>query len=115
MSTGYIKRKSDGRILCSNSSQDESNPAHLQALQNFVTSRGMSLADHEIGFTDKATVKGWIDSAVTPLEAWEKQMRETDSMPRWFEDYVTENSVTLAAGKAKDSYDAKVQRRSEKP
>mgnify|MGYP003661916109 CR=1 FL=1 len=50
------------------------------------------------------------------LSEWQDSMQATDSScPRWFEDYVTENSVALANGKAKDSYDAKVQLRSEKP
>jgi hypothetical protein len=56
------------------------------------------------------------DLAKVPLINWAASMQETDaSMPRWFEDYVTENSVALAPGKSKESYDAKVKRRSEKP
>jgi hypothetical protein len=38
-----------------------------------------------------------------------------DNMPRWFEDYVTENKVTLAEGQAKTKYDAKVALRAKKP
>mgnify|MGYP006899577523 CR=1 FL=1 len=54
--------------------------------------------------------------ALKPMQAWEEDMKATDStIPRWFEDYVTENSVTLAPGRAKDSYDAKVALRGEKP
>ncbi len=52
----------------------------------------------------------------TPTELWEKSMRNTDrTMPRWFEDYITENPVTLAPGRAKDSYDAKVALRAGRP
>ena len=51
-----------------------------------------------------------------PMQDWKASIQATDSTcPRWFEDYVTENSVALADGKAKDSYDAKIQLRSEKP
>ena len=51
-----------------------------------------------------------------PQNDWEESMQATDSTcPRWFEDYVTENSVALAPGKSKESYDAKVALRGEKP
>ena len=100
----------------------------------------INLALEKIGMTGnyasdcssyQAMVATWRDVSVaiptaTSLQAasdtatgeydWKDSMQETDaSMPRWFEDYVTENSVTLADGKAKDSYDAKVLLRSEKP
>ena len=53
---------------------------------------------------------------ITPTMMWEASMQATDSTcPRWFEDYVTENSVALAPGKSKESYDAKVALRGEKP
>ncbi len=52
----------------------------------------------------------------TAMELWEKSMRNTDSsMPRWFEDYLTENPVTLAPGRSKESYDEKVALRGQKP
>jgi hypothetical protein len=52
----------------------------------------------------------------TALDIWKQDMSATDSsMPRWFEDYITENAVTLAPGKAKDSYDAKVALRAGRP
>jgi hypothetical protein len=51
-----------------------------------------------------------------PLKLWKISMEATDSTcPRWFEDYVTENSVALTSGKSKDSYDAKVALRGQKP
>ena len=51
-----------------------------------------------------------------PMNDWQASMSATDSsMPRWFEDYITENSVTLAPGRAKDSYDAKVALRAGRP
>ena len=54
--------------------------------------------------------------ALQSTRDWQASMSATDSsMPRWFEDYITENSVTLAPGRAKDSYDAKVALRGEKP
>ena len=57
-------------------------------------------------------------SVITPLVLWKASMAEQEKLggiPRWFEDYITENSITLANGKVKDSYDAKVARRAEKP
>jgi hypothetical protein len=55
------------------------------------------------GNTKRDTVQGILDLATD------------SSMPRWFEDYITENSVTLAPGRAKDSYDAKVALRAGRP
>ena len=55
-------------------------------------------------------------TADTDMKQLELDMQETDSScPRWFEDYVTENPVTLAPGRAKDSYDAKVALRAGRP
>ena len=54
--------------------------------------------------------------ALQSTRDWQASMSATDSsMPRWFEDYITENSVTLAPGRAKDSYDAKVALRAGRP
>ena len=60
MATSYIKDKSTGRILTSSSGQDENNPIHVEAMNNFVTSRGWSLDDYEIGFADDNVVAEWI-------------------------------------------------------
>ena len=58
----------------------------------------------------------WNDTPELTKLKWVQDMQETDSTcPRWFEDYVTENSVALAPGKSKESYDAKVLLRSNKP
>ena len=59
----------------------------------------------------------WNPSDELILERWRRVMRKSDLslMPRWFEDYITENSVTLAPGRAKDSYDAKVALRAGRP
>ena len=115
MNTAYVKELSTGKILTSSSGQDENNPNHVSAINNFVTSRGWSPASYEVGFTTQEAVEAMRASAITPMEAWESQMRETDSLPRWFEDYITENPVTLAPGRAKDSYDAKVALRAGRP
>ena len=63
-----------------------------------------------------------------PMDDWKAAMEKLDcvrtlengddipnNIPRWFEDYITENPVTLAPGRAKDSYDAKVALRATKP
>ena len=72
------------------------------------------------GVASLAIATGWVkdyDIASTPaMVSWEASMKATDSsMPRWFEDYITENSVTLAPGKSKESYDAKVALRAGRP
>ena len=83
---------------------------------------------YEVDIPDGQPTPKWLtDKGATPtaivvkpgptaLELWEASMQATDSScPRWFEDYVTENSVILAPGKSKESYDAKVALRGEKP
>ena len=52
----------------------------------------------------------------TAMQLWEQSMAQTDSsLPRWFEDFITENSATLSPGRVKDSYDAKVALRAGRP
>lgn len=110
----YIQRKSDGKILHSCSGQSVAKDS--ASLQEFITSRGWALADYTIADGDEATIKALIASAVTPMETWEQNIKATDATcPRWFEDYVTENSITLAPGRVKDNYDAKVALRATKP
>ena len=113
--TSYVKELSTGRILSSTDKQDETNPIHIAAVESFVTSRGWNPVDYEVGFDTQEAVEAMMASAITPMEVWESQMRETDSIPRWFEDFITENSVTLAPGRSKESYDEKVALRGEKP
>lgn len=54
--------------------------------------------------------------AAKPMNDWKEQIASTDSTcPRWFEDYVQENSIVLAPGRVKDNYDAKVALRGQRP
>ncbi len=84
---------------------------------------GMSTSDGVItafpgGIPTQADQDLWTAEydALQSTRDWETSMQASDSsIPRWFEDYITENSVTLAPGRAKDSYDAKVALRGEKP
>ena len=55
----------------------------------------------------------WADA--TPMRHWKSQMESTDSLPRWFEDVVTDGSVILKPGRVKDNYDEKVRLRGTKP
>jgi hypothetical protein len=57
------------------------------------------------GATAEGTQKDW-NSAIAATDG---------AMPRWFEDYVIENSITLAPGRVKDNYMAKVALRAAKP
>ena len=61
MATSYLKEKSTGKILTSTSEQNSNNPAHTEVLNTFVTSRGWSLDDYEVGFADDNVVKEWLD------------------------------------------------------
>ena len=86
--TGYVKRNSDGAYLHSCSNQIADKPSHKDALNSFVTSRGMSLSDYTIGFESTVIVNQWIkDTIETPFELWRRQISGTDSsMPRFAED-----------------------------
>ena len=61
MATSYIKEKSTGKILTSTTGQDQNNPIHVEAMNNFVTSRGWSLDGYEVGFANDNVVKEWLD------------------------------------------------------
>ena len=61
MTTAYVKELSTGKILASTGGQNQNNLIHIEAINNFVTSRGWSLDDYEVGFADDDVVKGWID------------------------------------------------------
>ena len=60
MTTSYVKEKATGKILTSTGGQDQSNPIHIEAVRSFVTSRGWSLNDYELGFAEDDVVDGWI-------------------------------------------------------
>ena len=60
MATSYVKEKSTGKILTSTTGQDQNNPIHIEAMNNFVTSRGWNLDDYEVGFADDNVVDEWI-------------------------------------------------------
>lgn len=51
-----------------------------------------------------------------PLRDWETAMGQTDNeMPRWYEDYITDNNIQLSAGRTKDNYEAKIALRATRP
>ena len=91
---------------------------------NYIVNDVHTVPD-DMSMRHRRKVQAWIDAGNTPmpyvgptaLELWEQAMAQTDStgIPRWFEDYVTENSIVLAPGRAKDNYDAKVALRATKP
>jgi|TARA_R100000049_G_C1922462_1_gene67451 hypothetical protein len=60
MTTSYVKEKATNTVLTATSGQDQNNPIHVEAINNFVTSRRWSLDDYEIGFTDDNVVAEWI-------------------------------------------------------
>ncbi len=117
----YSKQISTGLIIESQSCGDVNNPEHLQSLRNNAEQHYPS-NDIEVGYCTDAELKAMLEAReiakdlADPLGKWQREMQATDSsMPRWFEDYIAENSVTLAPGRAKDSYDAKVALRAGRP
>ena len=115
--TGYVKRNSDGAYLHSCSNQIADKPSHKDALNSFVTSRGMSLSDYTIGFESTVTVSQWIkDTIETPFELWRRQISGTDSsMPRYMEDLITNNASLVIPAEMKKRYDDKIKIRGETP
>jgi len=115
--TGYVKRNSDGEYLHSCSNQIADKKSHKDALEHFVTSRGMSLSDYTIGFESTVIVRQWIkDMIETPFELWRRQISGTDSdMPRYLEDLITDNPSLTIHEKVKTRYDEKVALRATKP
>ena len=118
MSTSYVKEIATGKILTSTDGQDENNQVHIDAINNFVTSRGWNPADYEVGFKSKAEVEALIASAVTPLEQWTQDMANSDStmIPRWLEDHITSDHAGVTGNaQLQAKYDAKVALRNSKP
>ena len=112
----YSKQISTGLIIESQSGEGSTDALLTNASQHHPAN------DIEVGYCTDAELKVMLDAKdvandiANPLQKWVRDMQATDSTcPRWFEDYVTENSVALAPGKSKESYDAKVLHRSEKP
>ena len=111
----YIKRKSDGKILHSCSTQTIDNPDHVVLAETFLTSRGMSLADYEIADSTQDGITAMIKTAINSEEKWMNDIKITDKgMPRYLEDLITDNSLTMTAI-MKVRYDEKKLLRSEKP
>ena len=70
MTTSYVKEKATGKIITSSSGQDQNNPIHIEAMNNFVTSRGWSLSNYEIGFADDNVVKNWVDTQIESAKTY---------------------------------------------
>lgn len=118
MTNRYSKQISTGLIIESQGGDAKTGTDALLA----NASQHYPANDIEVGYCTDAELKAMLEAReiakdlADPLGKWQREMQATDSsMPRWFEDYITENPVTLAPGRAKDSYDAKVALRGEKP
>ena len=68
--TAYIKRKSDGVILSSCSSQTVSSPTDLAGLHSFITSRGLSVDDYTFADGTQAELQVMMDEA--HVATWEE-------------------------------------------
>ena len=118
----YSKQISTGLMIESQSGGNPDNPLHLSTMVDNAVNGGLLESDVEVGYCtdeehqDMIGAKDVANDIANPLQKWVRDITATDSScPRWFEDYVTENSVALAPGKSKESYDAKVALRGEKP
>ncbi len=118
----YSKQISTGLLIESQSGGNPDNPLHLSTMVDNAVNGGLLESDVEVGYCtdeehqDMLDAKEVANDIANPMQKWVKDITATDSScPRWFEDYVTENNVTLATGRAKDSYDAKVALRAGRP
>jgi len=113
--SAYIQKISDGTLTLSMSLQTVENPTHLATLKKFITSRGLSLADYKIADATEDEIQAMAQSAKTPMEVWQVKMRGTDNgMPRYLEDLITTNSLTMTS-EMTVRYDAKIKIRGERP
>jgi hypothetical protein len=93
MTTTYVKELSTGKILTSTGGQDQNNPIHIEAMNNFVTSRGWSLDDYEIGFADDDVVKKQIDEQTEQAKTYsDRRATAYASIPDQL-DYIYHNGV----------------------
>jgi len=113
----YIRRKSDGKILHSCSTQTIDNPDHMASAEKFITSRGMSLADYEIADSTQNELTVMIKDAITSEEKWMNDIRNTDKcMPRFLEDHITDAHDGVAGNEfLQGKYDDKKTLRATKP
>lgn len=66
--------------------------------------------------TKTVTLDTAAETSAQAIRKWNKDMATAEvNLPTWFEDVVTEGSVVLKPGVAKDNYDAKVVLRAAKP
>ena len=76
MTTSYVKEKATNKVLTSTNGQDQNNPIHVEAVNNFVISRGWSLDDYEVGFADDNVVKEWFDIQDEALKTYADKRKE---------------------------------------
>ena len=108
----YVKNKATGEIMLSGTEEFTS----VESCKHFVTSRGMSLADYEIGSAKPVEVDTMRESALTPTQLWERAIKSSDKfMPRYLEDLITDNPDFNIHEKIKTRYDEKVALRATKP
>jgi len=104
----YIQQISTGKAV------HREEPHTDKTLQNASIEHKIPVSDL-VEVDDATTELEWITKC-EDAKPWEEKIRDTDSTcPRWFEDFVQENSIVLAPGRVKDNYDAKVALRNTKP
>ena len=92
MTTSYVKEKATNKVLTSTNGQDQNNPIHVEAVNNFVISRGWSLDDYEVGFADDNVVKEWFDIQDEALKTYADKRKEEYDQLNQFE-LIGEDSI----------------------
>jgi len=113
---GWIKRKSNNRLVHTNSGLDPDNQKHIDSLLKTARST-MSDAEFTFGFDNDSVVKGWLQAQVTADEnTWENRMLRSDSvLPRWGEDILDGMDKSGVAQITLDKLQAKKDLRAKMP
>ena len=77
--SAYIKRKSDGVILNSCSSQTVSSPTDLAGLHSFITSRGLSVSDYTFADGTQSELQALMGEAKTSAENANDEIQRLES------------------------------------
>lgn len=115
----YIKRNSDGKVIFHCNSQIVAND--LSLAEDFLTSRDLVVAEHTIADGTEAEVEALIAAAVTPMELWEGDMGKPftsnhKGLSRFEENHIRDLHGEVAGNPFDQAeYDAKVERRSQRP
>tara|TARA_R100001086_G_C11722481_1_gene227290 strand:- start:19 stop:357 length:339 start_codon:yes stop_codon:yes gene_type:complete len=109
----YVKNKATGKIVVSGDDDSFS----VTSCEDFITSRGLNLADYDIGLGTGVEVDAMRESALTATQLWERDIKSSDKfMPRYAEDILDGMPNKLSVAKITlDRLQAKKDLRATKP